>query len=122
LLLGEKVSLNQAIIVTIFSMGIVFLALLAISYILDGFRFAFYDKGKKEKQGHKAVNTEKHVSKEINTSDSDNNEDEELIAVITTAVAASLSKPTYSIKIKKIKRIPQSSSPWVNIGRQELMN
>lgn len=121
-MLGEKVTMNQAMLVTLFSMGIVFATLLAISYILDAFKILFYKQGekqtnlvKKETLKNKSVNKEEAVS---NNKDED---DEELVAVITAAIASSLSKPIQNIKIRNIRRIPQNATTWSKVGRQELM-
>lgn len=121
-MLGEKVTIGQALIVTAFSMGIVFLALLAISYIIDGFRLAFYkdykDNKNVDKEPEKATKLEKSMPKEtINEED-----DEELIAVITVAIAASISRPASEIKIRKIKRIPTKTPIWARAGRLKQMN
>lgn len=114
--------MNQAMLVTLFSMGIVFATLLAISYILDAFKILFYKQGekqtnlvKKETLKNKSVNKEEAVS---NNKDED---DEELVAVITAAIASSLSKPIQNIKIRNIRRIPQNATTWSKVGRQELM-
>ncbi|WP_054871663.1 OadG family protein [Caloranaerobacter sp. TR13] len=118
-MLGDKVTLSQALIVTVFSMGIVFLALLVISYIIDGFRFIFYKDDKKvDKDPKKAITPEKSVPKEtINEED-----DEELIAVITAAIAASISRPASEIKVRNIRRIPANTPIWARAGRLKQMN
>lgn len=118
-MLGEKVSIGQALIVTVFSMGIVFLALLIISYIIDGFRFIFYKDNKKvDKEQKKAIEPKKNVPQEIINEE----DDEELIAVITAAIAASISRPVSEIKVKNIRRIPTKTPIWAKTGRLKQMN
>ncbi|MGO1470164.1 MAG: OadG family protein [Tissierella sp.] len=83
--LQDGVSISEALIVTLFSMGIVFLTLIVISLILGGFKLFFYEKdsGKlpsKEENNLKKNNIDADIeSKAI---------DEELIAVIGAAIAA----------------------------------
>ncbi|WP_427339276.1 OadG family protein [Caloranaerobacter sp. DY30410] len=113
-MLGENVTIGQVLVVTVFSMGIVFLALLVISYIIDGFRFVFYKDNKKEdKEQRKVIEPKKSVPKEIFNEE----DDEELIAVITAAIAASISRPASEIRIRNIKRIPANTPIWARAGR-----
>jgi adenosylmethionine-8-amino-7-oxononanoate aminotransferase len=46
-------------------------------------------------------------------------DDEELVAVIAAAVASCMGVGIPDIKIKSIKRIPQTSSPWARMARME---
>ncbi|QSZ27217.1 hypothetical protein ACETAC_10335 [Aceticella autotrophica] len=48
--------------------------------------------------------------------------DEELIAVISAAVAATIGDDIGKFKVKSIVRIPQTSPVWRRIGVQEQMN
>ena len=113
-MLGEQVSMNQTLVVTLFSMGIVFIALLAISFILDIFKVTMGKENKSKKEEPiKPILEEKHQ---------ENKEDEEeLVAVITAALASSLGKKSDGIIIRNIKRIPDLEPAWVKAGRTELM-
>lgn len=53
--------------------------------------------------------------------DDDNNQtaNEELVAVISAAIAVMLDDGTQPFKIKKIKRIPTSTPKWNQVGRRE---
>ena len=110
-MLGEQVSMNQALVVTLFSMGIVFITLLAISFILDIFKVTLgkEDKNKKEERI-------KPIQEEIQQED-----EEEIVAVITAALAASIGKSADELIIKNIKRIPDLEPAWVKAGRLEQM-
>jgi len=44
---------------------------------------------------------------------------EELIAVIAAAVAASMGLDLPDINIQSIRRIPQNTTPWADMGRKE---
>ncbi|RKD20956.1 hypothetical protein BET04_08935 [Caminicella sporogenes] len=48
--------------------------------------------------------------------------DEELVAVITAAIAASLNTSTHNIIVKNIIRIPDTTPVWGKAGRLEQMN
>ena len=49
--------------------------------------------------------------------------DEELVAVITAAVAASLGLNMPDINVKSIRRVPQNSLAWSEMGkREQLLN
>ncbi len=46
-------------------------------------------------------------------------EEEELVAVLTAAVAASLNTSTYNLKIKSFRRIGQNAPAWNAAARKE---
>ncbi len=48
-----------------------------------------------------------------------NNDEGELLAVLTAAVAASLGTSTYNLKIRSYRRIQSTSSVWNTAGRGE---
>lgn len=118
-MLGDKITMADTLMVTVFSMGIVFATLIAIYIILKGFKVLFY-KEKKDNvtKVKKEALKETTVTKEYML----NQENEELIAVLTAALAASLSRPASDISIRKITRTNQSSSIWSRAGRIEQMN
>jgi len=49
-------------------------------------------------------------------------DDEELIAVLTAAVAASLNTSTYKLQIKSYRRVGNSAPAWNQAGLQETIN
>ncbi len=67
-----------------------------------------------------AQQVEKVVIKEPETVEEDN--DEELVAVIAAAIACSLNKKANEIIVKNIVRVPNTSSKWGEIGRIEQIN
>ena len=52
----------------------------------------------------------------------DNADDEELIAVISAAIAASLNTTMDNFKVTNIRRISDSTPTWGKVGRSEVMN
>lgn len=120
-MLGDSVSINQALVVTLFSMLIVFATLLIISFILGGFKSVFYkDNSKKKEKSKENINVEQKEN--INKAEKieDNTDEEtEIVAVITAALAQSLSVSPADIRIKAINRIPQTAPVWAVAGRQK---
>ncbi len=48
--------------------------------------------------------------------------EEELIAILTAAVAASLNTSTYNLKIKSYRRIPNNAPAWNKAGIKETID
>ena len=118
-MLGDSVSINQALIVTVFSMLIVFVALYIISLILSGFKNVFQEnKDKNKKKGNINLEQKKNTN-EIEKVENNTEEETEIVAVITTALAQSLSVSPADIKIKAINRISQTAPIWAVAGRQK---
>ncbi|MTI46506.1 MAG: hypothetical protein FH761_01590 [Firmicutes bacterium] len=118
------ISIPEALLITVFSMGIVFAALLIIDLILQGFRSLFY-KGKRQTKTSKTnvvIKNDKKTMEQDRVTENTDFDEEELVAVIAAALAASLSRPVSDIKINKIRRVGQETSVWSKAGRLEQMN
>ncbi len=116
-MIGNEVSAAEAITVTIFSMGLVFLVLFAINLILDGFKIQSEREQKalaKKEAKDKPVQEEQPVVKE------QSQEDESIIAVITAALVANLKTSKDKLIIKSIRQIQDPT--WAQTGRIENMN
>jgi len=114
--LGEKITIGQSLIITIFSMAVVFLVLIGISYLIDILRVTTNNHKKESKEAKdstESVKVSEPVEKEQNI------EDEELVAVIAAAIAASMGVTIPDINIKSIKRISPPSPIWAEMGRIE---
>ncbi|MDD3765769.1 MAG: hypothetical protein PHF89_01105 [Eubacteriales bacterium] len=48
-------------------------------------------------------------------------DEEEIVAVISAAIAAYLDKPSSSIRITSFRRVNASSNPWRSAGIREIM-
>lgn len=114
----DGINLSEALTITVFSMALVFVTLLAISFILDGFKAVFYKKNSPQKVEKVQQEPVKAVVATKAESSQENN-DEELVAVITAAIAASISRPTSEIVVRNIVRVSQSTPVWARVGRQE---
>lgn len=116
-------TLIYALIVTLFGMGIVFIVLVLLQYILKSMEVIFgRDKGagkaakqpvKEEAPAPKAV--EAAPEEAVETVD-----DEELVAVITAAVVSCLGGRS-SIVVRNIRRVNDTAPVWAKTGRSEQM-
>ncbi len=126
--IGEK--LMNALGITILGMVVVFVVLIVLSYILDLLRVVSGEK-KESAPNARAVNTE---NKNIAKNDTQNEEelaaviasavaaasnDGELIAVIAAAVSAASGIAMNNLVVRSIKPVPQKHSAWATAGRQE---
>ena len=107
----------EAVTVTLFSMGIVFICLIAISYLIDLMRITLNKKRKEEEK----VKEPKAEEVPIQTVDMAGEDDTELAAVITAAISALTGTKTSGIKIRNIKRLPDTDTAWSRAGKAELM-
>lgn len=113
--MGENVTLGESLIITVFSVAVVFVVLVLISYLIRILKVASLGKKDNVKTTEPKVIESKIVEKE----EVSETEDEELVAVIAAAVAASLGVKVPQIRIKEIRRVPQNTLPWADAGRRE---
>lgn len=114
---GDTITPEIMLLITFVSMGIVFGALILLTFILGLFKITFYKEKKSNKELVKVAPVNEVVA------DNDNDEDEEeLIAVITAAIASSMSTSIDNIVIRNIRRVPQTTAVWGRMGRQEQVN
>lgn len=99
--------LQESISTTLFGMGLVLGTLFILSLVLDLMRVIFAPKTKVEK---KEVLTEKEEIIETNTTDEE--DDTQLVAVISAALAHYLQSPVSSIKIGSIRKIHEKTPIW----------
>ncbi len=113
---GNEVKIGQALFISIFAMVVVFLVLLIISYLIDITAFIIGGSKKKEK----AVKVETATPAPKATKKEEKNDD--LVAVIAGAIAGYLGTSVDNIRIKSIRRIPQSDTPWTERGLLSQIN
>jgi sodium pump decarboxylase gamma subunit len=109
------------LVVTLMGMGIVFLVLILLQYILKGMEIVFH-KEKKAGVGMTAVTEEKAVETAaaplLNTVAVA--EDDELVAVITAAVISCLGGNS-NIIVRNIRRVDDLTPAWGKVSRTEQM-
>ncbi|HPW40673.1 MAG TPA: OadG family protein [Bacillota bacterium] len=108
------------LIVTLVGMGVVFLVLIGLSYMLDVLKL-FSKAGTAEKKSEVKIDNIEEPAEAVSFSAAEEDEDEEeLIAVISAAVAAFMGRGR-NLTIRSIKRIEDGTPAWAKIGRQEQM-
>ena len=113
--MGNEVTISVALIVTVVSMVVVFLVLILISYLIGLLKKFGAEKPQLIEKKDMPVNVKEES---IQVTQSVINQ-EELVAVISAAVAASLGLNIPDIRISSISRIPQQTTAWREIGKQE---
>lgn len=114
--MGDYISFENALFVTFISILAVFVVLILISFLIQGLKAVGEDK--KEKEVAKKEDT-KVENKVVKSNIKEENE-EELIAVISAAIAMSLGVELPKVKIKTIKRVANKS--WSLVGKREKIN
>lgn len=111
---GEKFLNTFAI--TILGMVVVYIVLVIIAYSLDLLKVLFGEKPKKTVSGKYAEMKNYIKDETIN-----NNEDIELIVLITAAIAAFEGTSGENVIVRNIKELPKNKNVWAAAGRQQLM-
>jgi sodium pump decarboxylase gamma subunit len=114
--IGEK--LLGGLVITVLGMGVTFVILILL-WCITSVMSNTIRKGE-DNQEVKPVVPEIKVEKEPSAVSVE--EDEELIAVITAAVAASLQTSIHNIYVKNIVRIPDTTPVWGKAARLEQIN
>lgn len=118
LLTGQGLTLGEAFktgaTTTVLGLSIVFSVLIILMIVLALFKVIFYRAPKKE---IKPVTTAVSVNETAEDTDED-----ELIAVLTAAVAASLNTSTYNLRIKSYRRTDNKTPSWNKAGLNETIN
>ncbi len=112
-----NVSIGEALLVTLFSMGVVFLSLLAISFLIDLVRVALSGSEKKSTPVQQPQAPVVAPAPVVQVQE----DDTELVAVITAAIAAMTGTNANGLVVKNIKRISDSDTAWSKTGKIELM-
>ena len=123
LLTGKGITLSDAFsvggMVTGVGLAIVFAVLLILMIVLMLFKVIFYKNPEKcEKKCEEKIETVPEVPVQVPQAPTD----DELIAVLTAAIAASLNTSTYNLKIRSYRRIGDNKPSWRKAGITETIN
>ncbi len=110
---GDIVTMGDAGVITLFSMGIVFATLLLISFVLDLFKVIFTKKKEEKIEKIDAAPVAQATQAVV--------EEDELVAVITAALAAHIGKSTDQLIVRSIVQTGNQQPAWSQAGRMELM-
>jgi sodium pump decarboxylase gamma subunit len=109
--------LTHGLMVTVIGMGITFIVLLVLSYVLDLFRIL--SKGPSSKKADAEEKAEKIKPEPVENisiaEETNSKNDLELVAVITAAIAASLNTTSDQLVVRSFRRIGNRSSQWNNL-------
>ena len=100
-------------------LGIVFAVLIIIMAVLYCFKFIFDKKPEVQKEPAAAPTPVQEASPAAAAAPQN---DDELIAVLTAAVAASLNTSTYNLHIKSYRRVDNTMPAWNRAGVTETIN
>lgn len=117
-------ALSKGLETTVIGLIIVFTVLLVLMIVLKIMEKIFYkpdSKNEAKVQMPKQEKIEKapEFVKPITT---DVEDEEELIAVLTAAIAASLNTSTYNLKIKSYRRVSGNAPAWKRAGLTDTIN
>lgn len=109
--------LMAGLITTILGMGITFVALVVLQFVIG-----LMAKLSTEKPvADPVIETQDDITAEP-TNTAASGKDEELVAAITTAIALQLGTSVSKIVVRNIEKIEESSSTWQKAGIAEHMN
>lgn len=120
LLSGKNVSIAEALetggVTTLTGLSIVFGVLVILMIMLYLFKVVFYkDPAKTAAKAPAPVEEAPAVEEAV----AEEEDEEELIAILTAAVAASLNTSTYNLHIKSYRRVDNKRPAWNNAGLRE---
>lgn len=99
---GDSVSITQALFISFFAMAVVFVVLLIISYLIDATAFCLNRSNKKSVLENK-----------VSAMDVGTNKKDDTVVIIAAAIASYMGTTVDNIRISKIRRIQQNTSPWI---------
>ncbi|MBR7164580.1 MAG: OadG family protein [Clostridia bacterium] len=107
-------NITQGAVVAVIGICTVFAVLAILWGVLELMRVIFTAKDKKAKAPAPAVATPASATAPVE-------DDSELIAVLTAAIAASLNQSTYNLKIKSYRRV-ETAPVWNRTARRDNLN
>ncbi|WP_353094383.1 OadG family protein [Tissierella praeacuta] len=115
--MGDIISLGDSLVITVFSMVVVFAGLIVLAMLISVLKkIGGEKKSEVVKKSPSPIESKETIVENVEESLTN---DEELVAVIAAAVAASLGISIPEVNIKSIRRIPQNSPAWATASRQE---
>jgi sodium pump decarboxylase gamma subunit len=121
---GETVSFAESLQVTVLGMGVVFLVLVMLMYIIKIMEKVLYRSARKNNGQPEDALPGKSVEVPAPapaTVTADTGSELELVAVIAAAAAAGMGISPSDLVIRNIVRMPETAPIWSLTGRSELM-
>ena len=114
-------SLSEALITglttTVVGLSIVFLVLFILMVVLKVFEKIF-----SKPQDNKKPDEAKVSAVQVAPAKEVAEDEDELVAVLTAAIAASLNTSTYNLRIKSYRRVQNSAPEWNRAGLKDTIN
>lgn len=115
--MSEIEQLSYGLIVTLVGMGIVFLVLIGLAYMLGALKL-ISNRGTAEKKTE-VIKVEK-VEEPVEVTSAPAEDEGELMAAISAALAVFMGSSS-NLVVKSINRVEGSAPAWSKVGRQEQM-
>ena len=107
----------------VIGLATVFSVLIILMIVITIMKMMFYkDPAKSAVKETPAPAAPVEPAKPVEQVKADEMDDEELVAVITAAIAASLNTSTYNLRIKSLRRIDNNQPAWNKAGIRETIN
>lgn len=115
-------ALLEGLSTTVVGLSIVFAVLIILMIVLMLFEKIFYKPQKPAEVKKPEPAKQEAVKAAEAPAAGDNADDEELIAVLTAAVAASLNTSTYNLRIKSYRRVNNNAPAWNRAGLRDTID
>lgn len=110
-------AISTGITTSVLGMVIVFAVLIILMAVLKIMEKVFYKPAEPQQSVPKPAEPAATLSAPASVQN-----DEELVAVLTAAVAASLNTSTYNLKIKSYRRVGGNASAWNKAGLRDTID
>lgn len=114
-------ALGEGLQVTVIGLIIVFAVLVIIMLFMMAMKWVFY-KPDKNAADNKPAEVERPANAQVKETAADDMDEEELVAVLTAAVAACMNTSTYNLKVKSFRRIENTSPSWNKAGLRDVID
>ncbi len=111
---------GYTMIVTLFGMGIVFLVLILLQYILKAMEVVFHKEKKAAPEVTRVLEVKSVEAAATQMNDAEAADDDQLMAVITAAVISCLGGKS-NIVVRNIRRVDDMTPAWGRVSRTEQM-
>ncbi len=121
--MGDYITISEGLFITFISVISVFIILVVISILIMGLKTIGEEEEKEEKMEKPVLKAKKEEIPQENAKETykeeDEGLDEELVAVIASALACSMGLDLPDINIKSIKRISRDTDEWSKASKVE---
>lgn len=115
-------ALGEGVQTAVIGLSTVFAVLIVLMIVISIMKAIFYKAPEKRKVISDAADALAKAVDELPAVEEEPQDEEELIAVITAAIAASLNTSTYHLHIRSLRRIDNKQPEWNRAGIQETIN